>query len=155
MKRIPQVPHVPDRPLDAVTSIKVKLATLIVGAVGITVFVFWFGVRILHVWPSVAGVVAAAVALLLVRRMARGMTSPLREMAEAAQAMAKGDYSQRVTTTSHDEVGRLATAFNRMADRARRDRSASPGPRREREPRAAHAIDRAPGHPREPRRRGR
>ena len=124
---MPQVPHVPDRPLDAVTSIKVKLATLIVGAVSITVFVFWFGVRIAHIWPSAAGVIAAAVALLLVSRMARGMTSPLREMAAATQAMAKGDYSQTVTATSHDEVGRLATAFNQMAaelaetDRVRRD----------------------------------
>jgi len=121
------VPHVPDRPLDQLTSIKVKLATLIVGAVGITVFVFWFGVRILHVWPSVAGVVAAAVALIFVRRLARGMTSPLREMSQAAQKMAKGDYSQRVTATSNDEVGELAVAFNRMAaelaetDRVRRD----------------------------------
>jgi signal transduction histidine kinase len=55
------------------------------------------------------------------------MTSPLREMAEAAQAMAKGDYDQRVTATSNDEVGRLAVAFNQMAaelaetDRVRRD----------------------------------
>ena len=124
---MPQVPHVPDRPLDAVTSIKVKLATLIVGAVGITVFVFWFCIRIVHVWPSVAGVIAGAVALILVSRLARGMTSPLREMAAATQAMAKGDYSQTITATSHDEVGRLAVAFNRMAselaetDRVRRD----------------------------------
>ncbi|MGZ4797019.1 MAG: sensor histidine kinase, partial [Acidimicrobiia bacterium] len=71
--------------------------------------------------------VAAAVALIFVRRLARGMTSPLREMATAAQAMAKGDYSRRVTATSHDEVGRLAVTFNRMAaelaetDRVRRD----------------------------------
>jgi signal transduction histidine kinase len=121
------VPHVPDRPLDHLTSIKVKLATLIVGAVGITVFVFWFMVRVVQVWPSIAGATAAAVALLMVRRMARGMTSPLREMAAAAQAMAKGDYDQRVEATSHDEVGRLAVAFNRMAtelaetDRVRRD----------------------------------
>lgn len=127
MKRRPQVPHVPDRPLDAVTSIKVKLATLIVGAVSITVFVFWFCIRILHLWPSAAGVIAGAVALILVSRMARGMTSPLREMASATQAMAKGDYSQTITATSHDEVGRLAAAFNRMAaelaetDRVRRD----------------------------------
>ena len=85
-----QVPHVPDRPLDTLTSIKVKLATLIVGAVSITVFVFWFGVRILHMWASVAGIIAAAFALLLVSRLARGMTSPLREMAAATQAMAKG-----------------------------------------------------------------
>jgi signal transduction histidine kinase len=123
----PQVPHVPDRPLDQVTSIKVKLASLIVGAVAITVFVFWFGIRVLHTWPSIAGILAAAVALIFVRRLARGMTSPLREMASAAQAMAKGDYSQRVTATSHDEVGRLAVTFNRMAaelaetDRLRRD----------------------------------
>ncbi|MEO6469497.1 MAG: HAMP domain-containing protein, partial [Acidimicrobiia bacterium] len=97
---MPQVPHVPDRPLDAVTSIKVKLATLIVGAVGITVFVFWFCIRIVHVWPSAAGVIAGAVALILVSRLARGMTSPLREMATATQAMAKGDYSQTITATS-------------------------------------------------------
>jgi len=127
VKRRPQVPHVPDRPLDQVTSIKVKLASLIVGAVSITVFVFWFGIKILHVWPGIAGIVAAVVALVCVRRLARGMTSPLREMADAAQAMAKGDYSQRVIATSHDEVGRLAIAFNRMAtelaetDRVRRD----------------------------------
>ena len=127
MKRLPPRPHVPDRPLDAVTSIKVKLATLIVGAVGITVFVFWFCIRILHIWPSAAGIIAGAVALLMVSRLARGMTSPLREMATATQAMAKGDYSQIVTATSHDEVGRLAAAFNQMAaelaetDRVRRD----------------------------------
>ncbi len=127
MKRLPPRPHVPDRPLDAVTSIKMKLATLIVGAVGITVFVFWFCIRILHIWPSVAGIIAGAVALLMVSRLARGMTSPLREMAAATQAMAKGDYSQTVTATSHDEVGRLAAAFNQMAaelaetDRVRRD----------------------------------
>ena len=62
-----------------------------------------------------------------VRFLARGMTSPLREMAEAAQAMAKGDYSVRVAATSRDEVGRLARTFNQMAtelaetDRVRRD----------------------------------
>jgi signal transduction histidine kinase len=41
--------------------------------------------------------------------------------------MARGDFSQRVTATSHDEVGTLARAFNQMAaelaetDRVRRD----------------------------------
>jgi signal transduction histidine kinase len=117
----------PDRPLDQVTSIKVKLAGLIVGAVGITVFVFWFMVRILGIWPSVSGVVAGVVALVMVRFLARGMTSPLREMAEASQAMARGDYSRRVTDSARDEVGRLARSFNQMAaelaetDRLRRD----------------------------------
>lgn len=119
--------HMPERPLDPLPSIKVKLSALIVGAVGITVFVFWFFVRILGVWPSVSGVVAAIVALVLVRFVARGLTTPLREMAAATQAMAKGDYSRRVTDTSRDEIGALARSFNRMAtelaetDRVRRD----------------------------------
>jgi HAMP domain-containing protein len=45
--------------------------------------------------------------------LARGMTSPLREMAAAASAMARGDYGRRVTATSRDEVGELARAFDR------------------------------------------
>ena len=119
--------HIPDRPLDPLPSIKIKLSALIVGAVGITVFVFWFGVRILGLWASASGIAAAVVALVLVRFVARGLTTPLREMAEATQAMAKGDYSRRVTDTSRDEIGRLARSFNRMAaelaetDRVRRD----------------------------------
>jgi signal transduction histidine kinase len=119
--------RVPERPLDPLPSIKIKLSALIVGAVGITVFVFWFGVRILGLWPSVSGVFAAIVALLFVRFLARGLTTPLREMAEATQAMARGDYSRRVSDTSRDEIGRLARSFNQMAaelaetDRVRRD----------------------------------
>jgi signal transduction histidine kinase len=119
--------HMPERPLDPLPSIKIKLSALIVGAVGITVFVFWFALRIVGLWPSVSGILAAIVALVLVRFVARGLTTPLREMAEATQAMARGDYSRRVTETSRDEIGRLARSFNRMAaelaetDRVRRD----------------------------------
>ena len=50
------------------------------------------------------------------RRLARGMTQPLRDMAEAARRMETGDYSTRyVHTNSRDEVGQLAVAFNRMS----------------------------------------
>ena len=65
--------------------------------------------------------------LALVQGLARGMTSPLREMAAAASAMARGDYERRVTASSRDEVGELARAFNAMAadladvERMRRD----------------------------------
>ena len=119
--------HMPDRPLDPLPSIKIKLSALIVGAVSVTVFVFWFAFRVLGLWPSVSGIAAAVVALVLVRFVARGLTTPLREMAAATQAMAKGDYSRRVTDTSRDEIGGLARSFNRMAaelgetDRVRRD----------------------------------
>jgi signal transduction histidine kinase len=61
------------------------------------------------------GALAAAIALLLARLLALGMTRPLREMARAAGKMAHGDYRQRVSTTSRDEVGQLAQSFNRMS----------------------------------------
>lgn len=75
----------------------------------------------------VAGAVAAAIALLVARWLARGMTQPLRDMAKAALRMETGDYGQRVRTSSRDEVGQLAVAFNRMSgeletlERLRRD----------------------------------
>jgi len=62
-----------------------------------------------------AGVVAAGVALILARLLAKGMTQPLRDMAAAAKGMSTGDYSQRVETPSRDEVGQLAEAFNKMS----------------------------------------
>jgi signal transduction histidine kinase len=61
------------------------------------------------------GLVAATVSLLVARFFARGMTQPLRDMASAARRMETGDYAVRVHTRSRDEVGRLATAFNRMS----------------------------------------
>ncbi len=71
--------------------------------------------------------VAVIVALAATQLLARGMTSPLREMTAAARTMATGDYSHQVTATSSDEVGELARTFNAMAadlalvDRQRRD----------------------------------
>jgi signal transduction histidine kinase len=114
------------RPLDPLPSIKLKLGFVIAVAVAVTIFVFWVGIKI-GIWPSVSGVLAGLVAMGIVWWLSRGMTSPLREMAAAADAMARGDYSRRVTTTSHDEVGALAHAFNEMVaeleqtDRMRRD----------------------------------
>ena len=113
-------------PLDEVPSIKLKLGFVIAAAVAVTVVVFWLGLKA-GLWPSVSGVIAAAVAMAMVWFLSRGMTSPLREMAAAASEMARGNYDRRVSTSSRDEVGELARAFNRMAaelaetDRVRRD----------------------------------
>jgi signal transduction histidine kinase len=77
--------------------------------------------------PVLTGVVAAVIALAIVQLLAHAMTMPLREMVAAVRAMARGDYSRRVTATSRDEVGELAQAFTTMAtqlaevDRVRRD----------------------------------
>ena len=62
-----------------------------------------------------AGIVAGLISLLIARWLARGMTQPLRDMAAAVRRMEVGDYTARVETRSRDEVGQLATAFNRMS----------------------------------------
>jgi signal transduction histidine kinase len=114
------------RPLDRLPSIKLKLGVVIVLAVAVSSLVSTAGFR-LGVPLLLRPVIAVAIALALVQVLARGMTSPLREMADAAAAMARGEHGRRVTATSRDEVGELARAFNAMAadleevDRVRRD----------------------------------
>ena len=114
------------RPLDPLSSIKFKLGVVIIAAVGVTVLVHALGVRA-ELPLALVGIASGILALGIVQVLARGMTSPLREMVGAANAMARGDYSRRVTATSRDEVGELARAFNVMSaelaevDRQRRD----------------------------------
>jgi signal transduction histidine kinase len=101
-------------PLDWIPSIKLKLGAVIVAAVFVTAFLAVVAANTqLPVW--LGGVLAVAAALLMVQFLARGMTAPLREMAEAATDMASGRYDRRVETAARDEVGELAEAFNRMA----------------------------------------
>ena len=102
------------RPLDRLGSVKRKLGVAIVVAVAVSAVVSTIGLRFgVPIW--LRPVISAAIALALVQVLARGMTSPLREMAAAARRMAHGDWEQRVTDTSADEVGELARAFNAMA----------------------------------------
>ncbi len=114
------------RPLDWLSSIKVKLGVVVLGTAAGTVLVVWAG-RKLGVPLWVRAPVGSLLGLAVAQFLARGMTSPLREMADAASAMARGDYAGRVRATSRDEVGDLARAFNAMAaeladvDRMRRE----------------------------------
>jgi signal transduction histidine kinase len=113
-------------PLARVTSIKVKLGLLVVASVTVALAVAALG--------GAGGVpmglsipVTILLALAVTQLLAVGMTSPLRQMTEAARRMAVGDYGVRVSETSNDEVGQLARAFNTMArdlatvDRQRRE----------------------------------
>ncbi len=102
-------------PLSRLSSIKLKLSIVIVAAVIVTLGVNEIGLALNFRAGFRAGV-AAVLALAMVQLLARGMTSPLRSMERAATAMASGDLSVRVTSHSSDEVGRLAAAFNNMAD---------------------------------------
>ncbi|GGM15036.1 sensor histidine kinase [Promicromonospora citrea] len=109
-------PRVPDvRPLDPLSSLKIKLGVLVAATVTAAVLITWLGLQA-SLGPSRTFPLAIILSLLVTQVLARGMTSPLREITEAVQAMADGDYTRRVRATSRDEVGQLAHAFNRMAE---------------------------------------
>ncbi|MGL5829910.1 MAG: histidine kinase dimerization/phospho-acceptor domain-containing protein, partial [Angustibacter sp.] len=103
------------RPLDPLHPIKIKLGVLVGATCAATAILVWLG---LHNDLATRYTLPLAVLLSLgvTQILARGMTSPLRDMTFAAQAMARGDYSRRVAASSNDEVGQLAAAFNRMAE---------------------------------------
>jgi methyl-accepting chemotaxis protein len=48
--------------------------------------------------------------------LARSIARPVQTIAEAANRLAQGDFSQRVEINSRDEVGLLAQSFNQMVD---------------------------------------
>lgn len=56
-----------------------------------------------------------AVACLIIYVQAKKISAPIVQINKAAQSIAKGDYSKRVTITSQDEIGQLASTFNFMA----------------------------------------
>ncbi len=65
------------------------------------------------VWACIAGLILAfLLSFLLTRRVLR----PLSQMTAITREVSAGNYSLRVATSSQDEIGELAVAFNRMAD---------------------------------------
>ncbi|HEY3340838.1 MAG TPA: HAMP domain-containing sensor histidine kinase [Anaerolineae bacterium] len=64
---------------------------------------------------AVSAVVATLAALVVSFLLARQLTSPVRELTAATQAMAGGKLSQQVQVRSHDEIGELARSFNQMS----------------------------------------
>jgi len=58
------------------------------------------------------GAIAAAL-------LARAIITPLAELGRASRAVAEGDFSRKVETREGDEIGDLATAFNRMLETIR------------------------------------
>ncbi len=51
--------------------------------------------------------------------LARSLIQPIRSLTESAQQLGEGNLDQHVPVQSHDEVGQLAEAFNKMAARLR------------------------------------
>lgn len=70
--------------------------------------------------PLVAAVVLGALALfalIMMLTLRRQVTAPLASLSLAADRLAAGDFNARVQSSAHDELGRVAHAFDRMADR--------------------------------------
>jgi signal transduction histidine kinase len=63
-----------------------------------------------------ATVVAGLVGIVLGAVLVRQIIAPLRNLQSAANAIAGGDLSQRVTIASRDEAGDVGRAFNQMAE---------------------------------------
>jgi signal transduction histidine kinase len=113
-------------PLSRIPSLKLKLGIVIVAAVVVAVAATVFANDV-GLTRRAGIAIAIVLALVVVQLLARGMTSPLREMAAAAGAMARGEHGQRVSVRGRDEVAQLAEAFNAMSaeleqtDRLRRE----------------------------------
>ncbi|MFC1965882.1 response regulator [Chloroflexota bacterium] len=65
-----------------------------------------------------ATVISAALAFSIILALftARHIVRPIEALAISAQAISGGDFSQRVEVSGRDEVGRLASSFNKMAE---------------------------------------
>lgn len=66
---------------------------------------------------GIAGGIALPFAILAAVLIARQVVRPIHQLTLASEAMAVGDFDQRVEVARSDEVGRLAQAFSAMAER--------------------------------------
>ncbi|MBC8328486.1 MAG: HAMP domain-containing protein [Planctomycetes bacterium] len=62
------------------------------------------------------GVVLAVLSAFLMFFPIRFLAQPLVQMEQAAQRISSGEFGSRVAVNSGDEIGRLASSFNRMAE---------------------------------------
>ncbi|GAA3391402.1 HAMP domain-containing protein [Cryptosporangium minutisporangium] len=86
----------PGRPVRAVLSTPAPDTTALYGALTLVVLT------------------AAGAALVVASLLARALTTPLQEVATAAQLVADGDLATRLPVRALDEIGQLAATFNRM-----------------------------------------
>jgi two-component system OmpR family sensor kinase len=71
-----------------------------------------------------AGLAAFVISILLAYVIARSIAKPLQRITLATEKIARGDYDQQLNITSPDEVRRLATSFNVMAQEVKASRQA-------------------------------
>ncbi len=67
-----------------------------------------------NIIKGIGGIIFLAV-LLLALYLAKSVTTPIKELITSARIIGKGDLDRRATIRAKDEIGDLATAFNKMA----------------------------------------
>ncbi|MFD0704865.1 sensor histidine kinase [Alloscardovia venturai] len=105
------------RPLGLISSLKIELSVLILLATFFAFVVAWALLKIgFSGWIALPATLL--VALGITYFFAQGLTAPLREIRDAAEALTQGDYTKRVSMAldSNDEIGQLSRSFNVMAD---------------------------------------
>lgn len=65
---------------------------------------------------TLAGLIAIPLAMLAAILLARQVAQPVKKLTAASEALARGDFDQRVEVSRDDEVGRLARSFTVMAE---------------------------------------
>ncbi|RSX55876.1 two-component system sensor histidine kinase [Bifidobacterium dolichotidis] len=106
-----------ERPVGLLSSLRVELSILILISTVLAFLMAWFLTHLhMNGWSALP--LTIIVTLIFTYSFARGLTTPLTEMRNAAVSMAEGDYSVRVDTyaSNRDEIQELAHAFNEMAD---------------------------------------
>ena len=81
-----------------------------------------FSRRVVLVLLPFWGALGVLVAVVAARRLARGVLEPLAELEEAADGLGRGELDRRLESHRADEFGRVADAFDAMADSVRRSR---------------------------------
>lgn len=76
------------------------------------VYESWTGLLVLFLILGVAAAVAAGLAGFYLSRV---IVRPIQVLARAAEALGRGDMAQKVEVESEDELGVMATAFNKMS----------------------------------------
>ncbi len=69
------------------------------------------------------GIAGVIIAFLVGSRTIQAISMPLENLISATEKLAEGKYTTRIENTGEDEIGRMAKAFNRMAQEIESNRS--------------------------------
>lgn len=73
-------------------------------------------IRVIYRIVLLGGIIAIVFVVITGYFISRSIVSPITQMKEIAQALAKGDFSKRVDVRTKDELAVLAGSLNKMAD---------------------------------------